>query len=115
MRIRTGLLFLPAVVPLLVGCEMLDRTPPEPHPSAIAEKYVGKPLLQLEMRWSTPESLNGSGAVQAATWSFDQFNYSGCTVTVHTDASGIIRKVAWTVGCGPKGTGGPAPAAFDSP
>lgn len=115
MRIRTGLLFLLAAGPLLTGCEMLDRTPPEPHPSAIAEKYVGKPLLQLEMHWSTPESLNGSSAGQTATWSFDQFNLAGCAVTVHTDANGIIRKVAWTVGCGPKGTGAPTPAGFDSP
>lgn len=115
MRIAIGLLFLPAIAPLLGGCEMLDHTPPEPHPSVIAEKYVGKPLLDLEMHWSVPSDLSSAGARQTAKWRFDQFNLAGCTVTVHTDEAGIIRKVSWTRGCGPKGTGSAAPAAFDPP
>ena len=89
----------------MAGCEILDKTPPERRPSAIAVDYVGKPLMQLEMRWSEPWDLKAAGTGQAATWRFDQFNLAGCTVTVDTDAMGIITKVAWTRGCGPKGTG----------
>ena len=105
MRIGSGLLLLLAIGSLLAGCAILDDTPPERHPSAIAAGYVGKPLLQLEMRWSEPWNLRAAGDGQAATWRFDQFNLAGCSVTVETDADGIIRKVAWTPGCGPKGTG----------
>ena len=113
MRTRSGLLLVLAIAPLLAGCTLLDDTPPERHPSAIAMEYVGKPLLQLEMRWSEPWNLSAAGDGQAATWRFDQFNFAGCTLTVDTDSAGIIRKVSWTRGCGPKGTG--TVAAEDSP
>ena len=110
MRIRRALLLFLALESLLAGCAMLDDTPPERHPSAIAAGYVGKPLLQLEMRWSEPWDLSAAGDGQAATWRFDQFNLAGCSVTVQTDATGTIRNVRWTRGCGPKGTGTePAP------
>lgn len=105
MRLRCGLVLLLAIQALLAGCEILDNTPPEPHPSAIAAGYVGKPLLQLEMRWSEPLNVRSQGDGQAATWRFDQFNMAGCTVTAATDATGVITNVAWTRGCGPKGTG----------
>lgn len=111
MRIRTGLLLSLTVALPLAGC----ASAPKHYPSETAAGYVGKPLLQLEMHWSTPSGLSASGQGQAATWRFDQYNLAGCSVTVHTDANGIIRKVAWTVGCGPKGTGTPTPAGFDSP
>lgn len=101
-----------AIVLPLAGC----ATPPKHFPSATASGYLGKPLLALEMHWSAPSGLREAGDGRAATWSFDQYNLAGCTVTVHTDASGIIRKVAWTRGCGPKGTGSSAPmASYDSP
>ena len=115
MRILLGLVLLLALEPLLTGCEILDRTPPEQQPSVIAATYVGKPLLDLEMRWSIPSDIRSAGEGQTAKWRFDQFNLAGCTVTVHTDAGGIIRKVAWTRGCGPKGTGAEAATGFDSP
>lgn len=115
MRILSGLLLLLALEPLLMGCEILDHTPPEQRPSVVAAKYVGKPLLDLEMRWSIPADISSSGAAQTAKWRFDQFNLAGCTVTVHTDADGIIRRVGWTRGCGPKGTGAEASTGFDSP
>ena len=105
MRIRAGLIPFLALGPVLVGCEMLDHTPPERRPSLIAADYVGKPLLQLEMRWSEPWDLRGEGNGRAATWRFDQFNLAGCTVTAHADTTGIIRNLTWTRGCGPKGTG----------
>lgn len=116
---RSGLFLAPAaalavalaVASALAGC----ASAPKHYPSETASGYVGKPLLNLEMHWSTPWSLNGSGGSQTATWRFDQYNLAGCTVTVHTDANGIIRKVAWTVGCGPKGTGSPTPAGLDPP
>lgn len=108
MRIRAQLLFLAPGL-LLAGCEILDHTPPERHPAAIVAGYVGKPLLQLEMRWSEPWDLSADGEGKAATWRFDQFNLAGCSVTVHTDATGIIRNATWTRGCGPKGTGTEAP------
>jgi hypothetical protein len=99
-----GLLFLPLVVLLLAGCELLDDTPPKGYPSETVADYIGQPLLDLEMKWSEPMDLAGEGAGQKATWQFDGYNYAGCTVTVHTDASGIITKATWTKGCGPKGT-----------
>lgn len=115
MGIRTSLLVSLAVALPLAGCEMLDRTPPEQHPSVIAARYLGKPLLDLEMRWSAPSDLGTAGDGQKATWKFDQFNLAGCSVTVHADGRGIIRRVNWTRGCGPKGTGTEAPAGYDSP
>ena len=105
MRLRPGVVLLLAITALLAGCEILDNTPPEPRPSTVAVGYVGKPLLQLEMRWSEPWNLGTAGDGQAATWRFDQFNMAGCTVTADTDGNGIITKVVWTRGCGPKGTG----------
>ena len=99
------MLLLLTIVAPLAGCEILDKTPPERPPSEIAADYVGKPLMQLEMRWSEPWDLKAAGEGQSATWRFDQFNLAGCTVTVETDAAGIITNVAWTRGCGPKGTG----------
>ena len=114
MRIRSALMLLLALDLLLAGCAILDDTPPDRHPSAVAAGYVGKPLVDLEMHWSAPWSLSSAGGEQAATWRFDQFNLAGCRVTVHTDANGIIRRVAWTRGCGPKGTGAVPGSGFDS-
>ncbi|HEV2270225.1 MAG TPA: hypothetical protein VGR92_12250 [Steroidobacteraceae bacterium] len=105
MRTRSAALVLLAITAPLAGCEILDNTPPERPPAEIAAQYVGKPLLQLEMRWSEPWNLRAAGDGQAATWRFDQFNIAGCTLTVDTDATGIITNVVWTRGCGPKGTG----------
>jgi hypothetical protein len=103
-RWSPGALLL-AVALLLAGCAMLDDTPPKAYPSAIAAGYVGRPLLDLEMKWSAPWDLGTAGGGQKATWTFDGYNLAGCKVTVHTDAAGIIRTVTWTPGCGPKGTG----------
>ncbi|HVC31241.1 MAG TPA: hypothetical protein VND24_08640 [Steroidobacteraceae bacterium] len=105
MRIGSGLLLLLPASLLLAGC----ATPPKHYPSETAARYVGKPLLALEMHWSTPWKIAAAGDGQAATWLFNQYNLAGCTVTAHTDADGIIRKVAWTRWCGPKGTGNPPP------
>lgn len=110
MRIYSGLLLLIAVEPLLAGCAILDNTPPDPYPSKTAAHYVGKPLTDLEMHWSVPLNVGADGNGQAATWLFNQYNLAGCTLTVHTDANGIIRTLKWTRGCGPKGTGSPPPA-----
>lgn len=96
---------------LLAGC----ASRPQHYPSETAAGYVGKPLNDLEMHWSAPWSLSGAGGQQSATWRFDQYNLAGCTVTVSTDANGIIRHVEWTVGCGPKGTGTGEGGGFDSP
>jgi hypothetical protein len=106
-RIRPGLLLLPVIGLLLSGCAMLDDTPPKRLPSAIAADYMGRPLLDLEMKWSEPWDQGTAGDGQKATWRFDDYNFAGCTVTVRTDATGVIRKIAWTPGCGPKGTGSP--------
>lgn len=111
MRMRTGLLFFLALGLPLAGCELLDDTPPPQYPSVIAARYVGRPLLDLEMKWSEPLDLGRAGDGQNATWSFDGYNLAGCKVTVRTDAAGIIRNVTWTPGCGPKGTGLPTSAA----
>jgi hypothetical protein len=107
MRVRSALLLLLAIELLLAGCAALDgwTAPPIHYPSAIAASYVGRPLLDLEMRWSAPWDLGAADDGRKATWRFDQYNLAGCSVTVHTDASGIIRQVEWTSGCGPKGTG----------
>ena len=99
----------------LAGCAMLDDTPPKRYPSAIVAPYVGGPLLDLEMKWSAPLEITNEGKGQKATWRFDGYNFGGCSVTVHTDAAGIITSVAWTVGCGPKGTGTVAESDPDRP
>ncbi len=90
-----------ALLLALAGC----ASTPTHHPSQTAEGYIGKPLFDLEMHWSTPSSISTTRVRRKATWRFDQYNLAGCSVTVHTDAAGIIRKVTWTEGCGPKGTG----------
>lgn len=108
---RSGLLLLLVTDLLFAGC----ATAPQHHPSETAQRYVGKPLLELEMHWSTPWDLSSAGGRKTATWRFDQYNLAGCSVTVHTDAAGIITNVAWTLGCGPKGTGAPAEADSDQP
>ena len=77
-------------------------SPPAHYPSQTAQHYVGKRLFDLEMRWSTPSSSHPAAAGRVARWNFDQYNYAGCSVTVHTDAADIIRSVSWTEGCGPK-------------
>lgn len=100
---RTGLLLL-GIELLLAGC----AAPPAHYPSETAAGYIGKPLLDLELHWSAPWDIAAAGRGQKATWRFDQYNLAGCTVTVHADAGGIIRKVDWTRGCGPKGTGSAA-------
>lgn len=104
-RAGARLLLLLAIGTLLGGCALLDDTPPKRLPSQIAAGYVGRPLLDLEMKWSEPWDLDASGGRQKATWRFDEYNFAGCTVTVHTDGTGVIRRIAWTQGCGPKGTG----------
>ena len=96
---------------LLGGC----ATPPKHYPSETAARYVGKPLSDLEMHWSVPWNVDPAGDGQVATWLFNQYNLAGCTVTVHTNANGIIRTVAWTQGCGPKGTGTAPPTGGFSP
>ena len=103
-QVRPRLVSLLVVALLLTGCELLDDTPPKGYPSEIVAGYIGQPLLDLEMKWSEPVDLAGEGAGQKATWQFDGYNYAGCTVTVHTNAAGIITKATWTKGCGPKGT-----------
>ena len=105
MRIPSVLyLLLPAVFLLAVFA-----TPPQHYPSQTAARYVGKSLDRLELHWSVPWDLHAEGHGQAATWLFNQYNLAGCTVTAHTDADGVIRKVSWTQWCGPKGTGSPTP------
>jgi hypothetical protein len=104
---RPALALILAVDLLLTGCAILDDTPPKRLPSVIAAGYIGQPLLDLEMKWSEPMDLAAAGDGQKAVWRFDDYNFAGCTVTVHTDAAGVISKVAWTPGCGPKGTGEP--------
>jgi hypothetical protein len=103
--LHPGFLLVLALGLPLAGCELLDDTPPQQLPSVIAARYVGRSLLDLEMKWSEPLDLSRAGDGQKATWSFDGYNLAGCKVTVRTDAAGIIRNVTWTQGCGPKGTG----------
>ena len=105
MRTRSRLLVLPLAAALLTGC----ATPPQHYPSQTAARYVGKPLSKLEFHWSVPWDQHSAGEGETATWLFNQYNLAGCTVTVHTDTTGIIRKVTWTQWCGPKGTGSPTP------
>jgi hypothetical protein len=111
MRIRSGLLLVLWVELLLAGC----AATPQHFPSATATRYVGKPLLELEMHWSTPWDLSAAADGKVAKWHFDQYNLAGCNVTVHTDAAGIIRHVTWTRGCGPKGTGTSTGRPWDQP
>jgi hypothetical protein len=111
MRTRSGLLVLLAAELLAGGC----ATAPKHYPSETATGYVGKRLLELEMHWSAPWDLSAAGEGRTATWRFDQYNFAGCSVTVHTDASGIIRRVSWTRGCGPKGTGTEPTKEFGAP
>ncbi len=101
MRARARTALSSALLLALTGCASAPTHPP----SKIAEGYLGKPLFNLEMHWSTPSSISTTHLGRKATWRFDQYNLAGCTVTVHTDAAGIIRKVTWTEGCGPKATG----------
>ena len=84
---------------LLAACA---STPPH-YPSQTAQRFIGKPLFSLEMHWSIPISLRRAHARggRLAIWKFNQYNYAGCRVTVHTDRNDIIRKVTWTTGCGP--------------
>src|SRR5512146_166604 len=111
MRIHSGLLVWLAAGLSLTGC----AAPPAHYPSETASGYVGKPLSDLEDHWSAPWDLGAADGGQAATWRFDQYNLAGCTVTVHTDATGIIRSVSWTRGCGPKGTGTVPAQGFGPP
>lgn len=89
---------------LLAACA---STPPH-YPSATAEAHIGKPLFDLEMRWSTPAGLHFVHGEHVATWKFSQYNYAGCSVTVHTDRHDVIQEVTWTKGCGPTGKKKPA-------
>ncbi len=77
-------------------------TKPPHYPSQTAQTFVGKPLFNLEMRWSTPSSSSQFHGGRVARWDFDQYNYAGCSVTVRTDSADIIRTISWSPGCGPK-------------
>lgn len=105
MRLSRSFLLVLALSLPLTGCELLDDSPPQQLPAVIASRYVGRPLLDLEMKWSEPLEIGRDGDGQKATWSFDGYNLAGCKVTVRTDAAEAIRDVTWTRGCGPKGTG----------
>ena len=94
---RAAALGMLGALVFLAGCA---STPPH-YPSATAVARIGKPLFNLEMRWSTPAGLHEKDGVHVATWRFNQYNYAGCTVTVRTDRADVIRKVTWTKGCGP--------------
>lgn len=87
-----------ALLGLLAGC----ASPPQHYPSATAEARIGKPLFNLEMRWSIPSGLHEVHGERVATWQFNQYNYAGCSVTVRTDRRDIIEGVSWTKGCGPE-------------
>ena len=97
-RSGTGRLAVLALTAGLTAC----ASPPAHYPSQTAQHYVGKHLFDLEMRWSTPSSSHTATGGRVAKWNFDQYNYAGCSVTVHTDPADIIRSVSWTQGCGPK-------------
>lgn len=84
-----------------IGTLTACATKPPHYPSQTAETYVGKPLFNLEMRWSTPSGSDQVSGGRVARWDFDQYNYAGCSVSVHTDSADIIRSVSWTQGCGP--------------
>ena len=95
--VALGMLGTVGALVCLAGCA---STPPH-YPSATAVARIGKPLFDLEMRWSTPAGLHEKHGVHVATWRFNQYNYAGCTVTVRTDRTDVIREVTWTKGCGP--------------
>lgn len=97
LRLLGTLAVLGALV-LTAGC----ASAPARFPSATAQAHIGKSLFSLEMRWSTPARLHEVHGKHIATWRFNQYNYAGCNVTVHTDRSDVIREVTWTQGCGPK-------------
>ncbi len=99
---RLGML---GALALISGC----ATVPAHYPSATAEAHIGKSLFSLEMRWSTPARLHEVRGRRIATWRFNQYNYAGCDVTVHTDRSEVIREVTWTKGCGPVAHHKPVP------
>lgn len=93
---------LAAIAPLmLIGA--CASTPPH-YPAQTAQTFIGKPLFDLEMRWSIPIGLRPTHYGRLATWRFNQYNFDGCNVLVHIDHRDIIRKVTWTTGCGPKPT-----------
>lgn len=103
-RVRSGLwvrsLVCGALLALIGTVAACTTTPPH-YPSHTAQTYVGKPLFDLEMRWSTPSRSDQVSGGHVARWDFDQYNYAGCSVTVHTDSQDIIRTISWTRGCGP--------------
>ena len=86
MTLRSGLSSL-AVGLLASAC----ASAPQHYPSETAAGYVGKPLSELEIHWSVPWDIATVGGGRKATWRFDQYNLDGCTVTVRTDADGIIN------------------------
>lgn len=88
---------------LVLGLALSACASAPPHyPSQTAQTYVGKPLFDLEMRWSTPSSTHSIKGGHVAKWEFDQYNFAGCHVIVHTDTADIIRGISWTRGCGPQ-------------
>jgi len=111
MPLRSGMLISLAVGLLAAGC----ASAPQHYPSETAAGYVGKPLSELEIHWSVPWDIGTAGSGRKATWRFDQYNLAGCTVTARIDASGIIRSVSWTRGCGPKGTETAEPTGIGVP
>lgn len=108
----------PSALPLSLALGLLASgcaSAPQHYPSQTAADYVGKPLSELEIRWSVPWDIGTAGSGRKATWRFDQYNLDGCTVTARTDANGIIRSVSWTRGCGPKGTETAEPTGIGVP
>ncbi len=99
LPLRSGALAPLALILALAGCAAAPRH----YPSQTAQTYVGKRLFDLEMRWSAPLDSSQTKGGRVAKWEFNQYNYAGCSVTVHTDAADIIRRVTWTPGCGPQG------------
>lgn len=100
---RLRVLIVLAALASGLSCAGCASTPPH-YPSQTAEAHIGKSLFKLEMRWSTPARLHDVKGTHVATWRFNQYNYDGCSVTVHTDHNDIIQEVTWTKGCGPKAT-----------
>ncbi len=86
----------------IIGTLSACAAPPSHYPSQTAQTFVGKPLFNLEMHWSTPSRSDQVNGARVARWDFDQYNYAGCSVTVRTDSADIIRSVSWTQGCGPQ-------------
>ncbi len=85
---------------LVTGCA---STAPH-YPAQTAQRFIGKPLFALEMHWSIPIARRHghTRGSRLAIWKFNQYNFDGCSVTVHLDRRGIIRAITWTRGCGPK-------------